>query len=218
MTTNETTNHVPFIAQAVAAPIIEAGFQAFIVGGFVRDTVFFNAEANDIDIATNATIEQIEAIFPGQTRDTGGKKFGIIRVIVAHQAIEVATFRGETIEADMTARDITINAVAMNCETGEIVAHPQAFEDMQNGVIRFCQGFSTIVADPMRAVRAVRFAVRFGFVIDTDSQNDIRNAVETGVTDRINPEAFKQERAKMKKTGRGDFAFDMMKDFGFRWW
>lgn len=150
----------------IADRLIDNGFKAFEVGGAVRD-IFLNRKAKDVDISTDATPDEILALFPGSKRV--GAHFPVILV----DGIEVATFRTETargrhdvdfklvdtIEEDLSRRDFTMNAMAVNMATGEIVDPFRGEEDLIMGTIRFVgDPKSRIIEDPVRMLRAIRFA------------------------------------------------------------
>ena len=128
--------------------LIENGFKAYIVGGFVRDSLL-GIPNNDIDLTTNATPEQVMALFP-KTVPTG-IKHGTVVVIENGEEFEITTFRqdGEytdgrrpdtvlfstSITDDLSRRDLTINAMAMDIN-GNIIDPFNGREDLKNGIIR----------------------------------------------------------------------------------
>ena len=128
--------------------LIENGFKAYIVGGFVRDSLL-GIPNNDIDLTTNATPEQVMALFP-KTVPTG-LKHGTVTIIEDGEDFEITTFRqdGEyidgrrpenviftsSIKEDLSRRDFTINAMAMDIN-GNIIDPFNGREDLKNGIIR----------------------------------------------------------------------------------
>lgn len=165
-----------------------AGFEAYIVGGAVRDIVL-GKEATDIDIATNALPEDVKNVFP-KTIDVG-IAHGTLVVIHQHVAIEVTTFRtdGEykdhrrpnevifvrSLEEDLKRRDFTMNAMAMTDE-GDIIDLYGGRQDIESRLIRTVgnpnQRFSE---DALRMLRAVRFSAQLGFVLAKETAEAITN-------------------------------------------
>jgi tRNA nucleotidyltransferase/poly(A) polymerase len=159
------------------------GFQLFVVGGAVRDAVL-GKEPKDFDLATNATPDQVEQMIQsaGFTTLATGKAFGVINVFTESGDFEIATFRIDvgsgrrpdsveftTIEGDVSRRDLTINALFFDIETGEIVDLVGGLEDLRNGVIKTVGSAKDRFAeDRLRILRAIRFAARFGSMLSED--------------------------------------------------
>ena len=156
------------------------GFEAYIVGGCVRDMLLDRAP-DDWDVTTDALPDQIRNIFP-DTLDTG-IQHGTITVLTDRHSYEVTTYRLDGIyedgrhpvsvtftrrlEEDLKRRDFTMNALAYHSEKGIIdLFHGQ--EDLQAGVIR-CIGDPMVrfSEDALRMMRAVRFAAQLGFSLDS---------------------------------------------------
>jgi poly(A) polymerase len=162
------------------------GFSAFIVGGTVRDILLKNSDksintSTDVDIATSASPEQINALFK-KTFNIGAA-FGIVNVVENGISFEVATFREETgytdgrhpnsvkytdnPKKDAKRRDFTINALFFDPFKNEILDFVDGQSDLKKGILRTIgppeKRFSE---DYLRMLRAIRFGVRFGFVID----------------------------------------------------
>ena len=150
----------------------EGGFQAFFVGGAVRDTLL-KIPYSDIDIATNAKPDQVLKLFKENKAKQTGKSFGVVRV----GGIEVSTFRtdsylglrdkdveikfSDTIEEDLQRRDFTINAMAMCPTTGETIDPLGGKDDLENKIIRFTHNPEhRIFEDPNRIIRACRFRAK----------------------------------------------------------
>ena len=168
------------------------GFEAFAVGGCVRDTLLLR-EPGDWDITTSATPEEVKGIF-SQTIDTG-IQHGTVTVLINHVGYEVTTYRidGEYMDArhpnevtftknlveDLKRRDFTINAMAYNDRVG-IVDEFDGIGDLERKVIR-CVGNprERFSEDALRMMRAVRFAAQLGFSIDEDTKEAIRELAPT---------------------------------------
>lgn len=162
--------------QEVLSRIAEAGYEAYWVGGCVRDEIM-GRPVHDMDIATSARPESVMGLFE-RTIPTG-LKHGTVTVLIGKQAFEVTTFRKETdyldhrhpssvvfVEAvieDLQRRDFTMNAMAMNLK-GNLTDPFHGREDLETKVIR-CVGEADqrFEEDALRMVRAVRFASVFGF-------------------------------------------------------
>ena len=165
-------------AREVVSILRRAGHEAWIVGGAVRDMIS-GAIPPDYDIATSALPEQIIKLFKKTV--LVGVQFGVIRVRLKGFEYEVATFRTDVgysdgrrpdavrftnLFEDVQRRDFSINGLALDPETGEIIDHVGGQQDLKAGVIRAIgdpnQRFSE---DHLRPLRAVRFATKTGFQI-----------------------------------------------------
>lgn len=165
-----------------------AGFQAYAVGGCVRDDCLGRIP-HDYDICTSALPEQTEAVFAGCRLVTAGKKHGTIGVVTESEVVEITTFRTEgdyrdnrhpewvefvtDVEKDLARRDFTVNAMAYSPRHG--FADPfGGREDLKNGILRAVgDPVKRFQEDSLRILRGVRFAVRFGLTVD--------NATETAM-------------------------------------
>lgn len=164
----------------------EAGFEAYAVGGCVRDSLL-GRTPNDWDITTDALPMQIKALFP-KTFDTG-IQHGTVSVLQDREIYEVTTFRidGEyednrhpkdvsftrNLSEDLMRRDFTINAMAYNPKTGLIDLYG-GLDDMKNRTIR-CVGNAKerFTEDALRILRAVRFAAQLDYSIDEETRKAI---------------------------------------------
>lgn len=177
---------MPYEAEWIIDNIRSHGYEAFIVGGCVRDAVLGRIPG-DWDITTSAKPEQVKEIF-GKTVDTG-LKHGTVTIIKHGKGYEVTTYRidgeyldgrhPETVEftpdlkEDLKRRDFTINAMAYSHETG-IVDEFEGMEDLKRRVIR-CVGCARdrFTEDALRILRAVRFAAQLDFVIEDETYKAI---------------------------------------------
>jgi tRNA nucleotidyltransferase/poly(A) polymerase len=174
----------------VMSRLEDKGFEAYLVGGSVRDQVLHRS-VKDYDVTTNALPEQVAAIF-NQTIPVGAK-FGVTVVMVDGEQIEVATYRadgnysdgrrpdfvsyGKSAKEDVERRDFTMNGLLMD-NFGNVIDHVGGLEDIEHRVIR-CIGDPNVrfAEDALRMLRAVRFAAQLGFKIDTETAKAIeRNA------------------------------------------
>ena len=193
-----------------------AGFEAFAVGGCVRDAVL-GREPADWDITTSAMPEQVKALF-SRTIDTG-IQHGTVTVMKDHVGYEVTTYRidGEYEDArhpkevsftsnlveDLKRRDFTINAMAYNDRAG-IVDEFDGIGDLERGVIR-CVGnaMDRFSEDALRMLRAVRFSAQLGFAIDEDTRAAIAKLAPN--LEKISAERIQVELVKLLTSAHPDF-------------
>ncbi|MCM3617342.1 CCA tRNA nucleotidyltransferase [Sutcliffiella horikoshii] len=164
------------------------GHEAYFVGGSVRDTLM-NRAIGDIDIATSATPEEIQAIFP-KTIDVGAEHGTIIVVTSEQESYEVTTFRTDgiytdnrhpdnvtfvkSLEEDLKRRDFTMNAIAMT-KYGEIVDPFDGESDIKRRVIRTVgKATERFKEDALRMLRAVRFSSQLSFSVERDTFDGIQ--------------------------------------------
>lgn len=183
-------NHIPPSVSALCGVLRGAGYATYPVGGCVRDLLLGRAP-DDWDVATSALPERVQALFP-HTVPTG-IQHGTVTVLIDGTAIEVTTFRRESgytdnrhpgnvifdagLEEDLSRRDFTVNAMALDGE-GRVIDLHGGRADLAAGLIR-CVGEPDLRfrEDALRMLRAVRFAARLGFEIETETAAAIaRNA------------------------------------------
>ncbi|WP_296111443.1 CCA tRNA nucleotidyltransferase [uncultured Limosilactobacillus sp.] len=169
-------------AEPVLAQIEAAGFEAYFVGGCVRDTIL-GQPLHDIDIATSAYPSEIKAIF-SRTVDTG-IEHGTVMILDHGKGYETTTFRTETgyqdfrrpdevtfvrsLAEDLQRRDFTINALALK-RTGEVIDLFDGLHDLTNRLIRAVGNpDERFHEDALRMMRAVRFASQLDFEIDPET-------------------------------------------------
>lgn len=194
-----------------AADLVEvlqnAGYQAVFAGGCVRD-MLLGVEPNDIDIATSATPDQVEALFPKTV--AVGKSFGVIRVIFNDEEFEVATFRTDSkegdgrrpesvtfssMEEDAKRRDLTINAIFFDPINDKIHDFVGGQYDLNHKIIRMVGNpEERIKEDKLRILRVVRFAARFGWKVDDATADAVvkhASEITTVSAERIGDELTK---------------------------
>ena len=215
--------NVPDKAKRVVNTIQAAGFEAYVVGGCVRDSIL-GRQPQDWDITTSAKPEQVKALFP-RTIDTG-LQHGTVTVMQDREGFEVTTYRidGEyedsrhpkevvftpNLEEDLKRRDFTINAMAYNEEKG-LVDRFGGMEDIRLGRIR-CVGRAEerFGEDALRMLRAIRFSAQLGYEIDEETQQGIRRLAPT--LKNISAERIQTELVKMLVSPHPDYlrtAYDM---------
>jgi putative nucleotidyltransferase with HDIG domain len=230
--------------QSFAAQIIRAlrqqGFQAYLVGGCVRD-LLLKREPADYDVATSATPAQVMEIFP----DTYavGAQFGVVLVPLPEgqrvhgsenlqpkaQAIEVATFRSDLgysdgrrpdevrfsqdPREDVARRDFTINGMMLDPVTGEVLDFVGGRKDLEAGLIRAIGDPERRFAeDKLRMLRAVRFAARFEYVIEAETLGAIQHLVQE--IKIVSAERVRDELSKMLTEGQARRAFLLLDESG----
>ncbi len=183
--------NMPENANRIIRTLQEAGYEAYIVGGCVRDAVL-NKEPDDWDITTSAKPMEVKKLFD-RTIDTG-LQHGTVTVMFGKEGYEVTTYRVDgkyedhrrpnsvtftsNLVEDMKRRDFTINAMAYNDAEG-IVDHFHGVEDLESHVIR-CVGNPSerFDEDALRILRALRFSAQLDFEIDENTKEAIRNQAE----------------------------------------
>ncbi|MCR5607501.1 MAG: CCA tRNA nucleotidyltransferase [Lachnospiraceae bacterium] len=178
---------VPDKVKFILKTLNEEGYEAFIVGGCVRD-MYRNTLPKDWDITTSAKPLEVKKLFK-KTLDTG-LQHGTVTVMLDGEGFEVTTYRldgdysdhrhpeevtftSDLVE-DLKRRDFTINAMAYNETTG-VVDCFNGLEDLKNGIIR-CVGNpeDRFEEDALRMLRAIRFASQFDFVIEENTYKAIK--------------------------------------------
>lgn len=162
-----------------------AGFEAYAVGGCVRDHIL-GLTPHDYDLCTSATPEQIAEIFGDYSLVRSGEKHGTIGIILKGEQYEITTFRTEggytdgrhpdwvqfvpTVEEDLSRRDFTVNAMAYSPKRG-IIDPWGGQKDLERGILRAVGDAEVrFREDSLRILRGVRFAVRFGLIPERDTE------------------------------------------------
>ena len=176
------------LARQVIARLREAGHQAYLVGGCVRD-LLLGAEPKDFDVATDARPDRLMDLFPKSGRV--GAHFGVVLVRDAFAQVEVATFRSDQDytdghrptavhferdpRQDVLRRDFTINGLMLDPAGGEVLDFVGGREDLARRVVRAIgDPAARFREDHLRMLRAIRFAARLGFEIEPDTFAAIR--------------------------------------------
>ncbi len=171
----------------------QGGFQAWIVGGGVRD-LLFGLKPKDFDVATDATPEQVRKLF--RRSRIIGRRFQIVHVLHGRDTIEVSTFRSMqpaadrdtdehgrvlrdnvwgTQAEDAARRDFTINALYYDPVSDTLLDYHDGVKDMQRHVLRMIgDPFTRYREDPVRMLRVARFTAKLGFTVEPKTQQPIR--------------------------------------------
>lgn len=209
----------------------DAGFEAYIVGGSVRDLLLGKAP-KDFDVATSATPEEVQKVFP-RCRLIG-RRFRLAHVRKAGALIEVATFRGVsdleddrehangrilrdnvfgTMEEDALRRDFTINALFLDPVSGEIRDYVGGYRDLAERRLRLIgDPLVRYREDPVRLLRAARFVAKLGVEPDKDTAQCIPELAS--LLEGVPPARLFEEICKLFMTGHGARSMEALQRFG----
>ena len=215
------------------------GYQAYLVGGAVRDLLLGN-RPKDFDVATDATPEKVRALF-GNSRIIG-RRFRIVHVRFGREIIEVTTFRGHhpevgerqtreqqskkseqgvllrdnvfgSLEEDAIRRDFTVNALYYNPRDFCLIDHVQGVPDLQQRQLRIIgEAEQRYREDPVRMVRAIRFSAKLDFTIEADTAAPIGRLAH--LLAAIPPARLFDELIKLLMGGYAQRSFRLLRDYG----
>ncbi len=212
------------MANSICDMLLRSGYQGLLVGGCVRD-LLLGREPADYDVTTDATPEQVMALFPESI--AVGAQFGVMLVPRDALKVEVATFRSDvgysdgrhpdsvvyskTPQKDVQRRDFTINGLLMRHDSGEVLDFVGGQADLKAKVIRAIgEPDRRFTEDKLRMMRALRFAARFGFEIETETFRAIRRHVAE--IHQVSPERLREELTKMLTEGAARQAFELLEE------
>jgi poly(A) polymerase len=216
----------------------DAGYQAFLVGGGVRD-LLLGREPKDFDIATDAHPDDVRRLF--RNCRLIGRRFRLAHVFFGRDIVEVATFRasgddaesdGEdsllmldpegrilrdnrygSIEDDIWRRDFTANALYYNIEDFSIWDYAGGVDDIRAGVLRLIgDPDSRYREDPVRLLRAVRFAGKLGFRIEPDTEAPLRSLAP--LLESVPPARLFEEILKLFLAGQARSSYELLRRYG----
>lgn len=196
------------LAERICRTLRQAGHQAYLVGGCVRD-LLLKREPADYDVATDALPRRVQELFPESL--AVGAQFGVVIVLHDDVQVEVATFRSDvgysdgrhpdsviyakSPEEDVQRRDFTINGLLLDPDKGEVLDFVGGREDLAGRKIRAIGEPSLrFEEDKLRMMRAVRFAARFGYTIEPETFAAIRGhaaQIQQVSTERLRDECTK---------------------------
>ncbi|MEE4173934.1 MAG: polynucleotide adenylyltransferase PcnB [Xanthomonadales bacterium] len=215
-------------ATEVVERLQDAGFEAYIVGGSVRD-LLLGKIPKDFDIATDATPEEVKKVFP-RCRLIG-RRFRLAHVRMRRDLLEVATFRGQgdvtqdeegrilrdnvwgTVAEDAVRRDFTINALFMDPVSGDIRDYVNGYPDLRERRLKLIGDPATRYReDPVRILRAARFIAKLGVEPDASTVEPMAEVVPQ--LEQIPPARLFEEVCKMFLTGHGQRTMETLQRFG----
>lgn len=221
---------IPQEIKNVQEKLIDAGFEAYLVGGCVRD-ILLGRTPKDWDITTNAKPEKIEALYEKSFYEN---KFGTVSVVTDSEdkslkVVEITPYRIESkysdkrhpdeikfakrLEDDLSRRDFTVNAMALDPKSGEVIDMFDGQNSLKNKEIRAVgDAGERFDEDALRIMRAVRLAAELGFIIEDDTKKAIQeNSESLGV---ISKERIRDEFVKMIMSDNPDKGLEMMRELG----
>lgn len=213
----------------------ETGYRAFLVGGGVRD-LLLGQTPKDFDVATNATPEQVKSLF-GNSRIIG-RRFRLVHVQYGRETVEVATFRAHheadeagrhgatnesglivrdnvfgTLEEDAERRDFTVNALYYNIADFGVYDYADGVKDIERRILRLIGNPETRYReDPVRMLRAIRFAAKLDFRIADTAAEPIARLGH--LLDDISSHRLFDEIQKLVTCGHSESAMALLQEYG----
>jgi len=206
---------IPYIVLDISQRLMKSGYQAFIVGGAIRDSLL-GCQAKDWDVATNAKPDRIRDLFPEMT--SFNLKHGTVTLVSKGRHFEVTTFRGtggfgESIEEDLAHRDFAFNAMAYNISNKRIIDPFGGKQDIEEKVVRAVLNPSErFQEDPLRMMRAIRFSLELGYSIDTETLMAIKAMAEA--IGSVAKERIRDELLKILMVRKPSVGFNLMRKSG----
>src|SRR5579883_1797742 len=207
-----------------------AGFQAYLVGGSVRDRLLGRPSA-DFDLATDATPGEVKALLQAAGAEhiwAVGERFGTIGAHYQGETVEITTFRSEeyaprsrkpavrfgaSLEGDLARRDLTINAIAQDLRTGALIDPFGGERDLAARLVRAVGNADERFAeDPLRLLRAVRFVAQLDFRLAPDTAAAIQRQAD--LLADISRERIAQEMDKLLVAPRAGYGLRLLCDLG----
>lgn len=225
------TAQLPSYILDVIDALTKAGYEAYIVGGGVRD-MMLGLNPKDFDAVTNATPSQVKEVFGRRCRIIG-RRFELAHVYSGRELVEVATFRAPpkkevtsaqgmilrdnnwgTIEQDFARRDFSINAMYYQPRKGIVLDFCHAVDDIKDKTLRLLGDAQTrFEEDPVRMLRTLRFAAKLGFSIDQKIL-DVFSLEMTQLLRDVSPHRLYDESQKLFTMGHLNRVLPMLIDFG----
>ncbi len=224
-------------AKKVLSRLNNAGYEAYLVGGGVRD-ILLGGKPKDFDIATSATPEEVHELF--RNSRLIGRRFRIVHVLFGREVIEVTTFRGNaadadeddddddrrtsehgqllrdnvygSMEEDALRRDFTVNALYYCIRDFTVVDFTNGMGDLKKRQMRLIGDPETRYReDPVRMLRAIRFAAKLGFTIERETEAPIHKLAP--LLTHIPPARLFEEVLKLFSAGYGEATYDLLSDY-----
>ena len=213
-------------AEKIVQMLTQAGHVAVYAGGCVRDALL-QRPYPDVDIATSATPDQVQSLFP-KASDPQGKAFGVIRLRIDEHVFEIATFRVDgpyldgrrpssitltTAEEDAKRRDFTINGMFFNPLQNQLLDYVAGQADLSTKTIRAIgDPVSRFTEDRLRLFRAIRFAVQLGFEMEPATWKALIQLSPS--SNVISPERVRDELIKIFTSPDPARGFDLLHQSG----
>ncbi len=220
-------------AVSITDRLVKAGFQAYLVGGCVRD-LLLGMHPKDFDVSTNAEPDEIQALF--KNCRLIGRRFRLAHIHFGRHIIEVATFRGPhvkhdkndshahkdgrllrdnvygTLEEDAWRRDFTVNALYLDAQNKTVIDYVGGIDDHQQRVLRLMgDPITRYKEDPVRLLRAVRFKAKLNFQFDAETEapmNDLAPLLKDIPSARLYDEIL-----KLFLNTKANDVFDMLRQY-----
>ncbi|MGA8142782.1 MAG: CCA tRNA nucleotidyltransferase [Candidatus Acidiferrales bacterium] len=210
------------LAEHICRTLRDQGHQAYLAGGCVRD-ILLRREPVDYDVATDAIPERVQELFPESL--AVGAKFGVVIVTEGPTQVEVATFRSDvgytdgrhpdrveyatSPEIDVKRRDFTINGLMLDPFTNEVLDYVGGRKDLEEKIIRAIgHPDDRFREDKLRMIRAVRFAARFRYAIESATFTAITNLAPDIF--QVSAERIRDELTKLLTEGAARRGFELL--------
>ncbi|MFT5420169.1 MAG: poly(A) polymerase [Candidatus Endobugula sp.] len=222
---------ISYSAIKVIEGLNKAGFQSYLVGGSIRDGLL-DCQPKDFDVATDATPEQVRKVF--RNSRIIGRRFRIVHVRFGREIIEVTTFRGQAndseqqvesttgqllrdnvygdMRSDALRRDFTVNALYYSLEDDSIYDYTQGIEDIERRQLRMIgDPLTRYKEDPVRLLRAIRFAAKLGFRLEDNTAAPIKDNAQ--LLTHVPAARLFDEILKLFLNGSATASYSLLKDF-----
>ncbi len=179
--------NIPTLILEILSKINENGYEAYLVGGAVRD-LFLNKESKDYDLCTNMPLTKVQELFPHfhLMKPNTNRNTGVMRI--GTTVIEISEFKGKTLKEDLSKRDFTINAMALD-KDGNLTDLYNGIESLNSKQISLTQkDGSAFQSNPLQILRAIRIGAKLNFEIDENCHNKMienKHLLETIAVERI---------------------------------
>lgn len=226
----------PNNALSIVAKLQKNGYEAYLVGGCIRD-LLMGEKAKDVDIATNARPEEIQKIFGRQCRLIG-RRFRLAHIVFGREIYEVATFRAahhenasekisKTSENGMLLRDNVYGNLEQDAERRDFSVNALYYDPARNVIFDFYEGIADLKAgklrlignpetryqeDPVRMLRAIRFMAKLDMFLDKIADEPIRKMAP--LLRHIPAARLFEESLKLLQTGNGLKTYQLLRQYG----
>lgn len=226
--------HISDNALKVVNRLNNQGYEAYLVGGCVRD-LYLDHHPKDFDVATNATPEQVRQLF--RNSRLIGRRFKLVHILFGREMIEVATFRANhqvhhgkdkshhsesgrilrdnvygSMEDDALRRDFTVNALYYDSRDFSVVDFCHGIEDVQQKTLRLIgDPVTRYHEDPVRMLRAIRFAAKLDFSLAPETEQPIPEL--SHLLSDIPAARMFDEILKLLQSGQGVNTFKLMQEY-----